>query len=170
MGQRGCAVLYLTPNYCIETRKLYWSCIVRRPCIARPCIEYPLYCRGPCTSEPGRFHDSSQNSYAPCVTAVSCVIVAYYWYPHGGSAQCLPLAPTAVHIRTSEPPRQFEPFHRLVTGFQTGLGQTLFFASKSASAALFWVPPIPSLRQEGPGPAFQPGLPGALQVRCRFLL
>ena len=29
---------------------------------------------------------------------------------HDGS---LPLAPTAVHIRTSGPPRRFEPFHRL---------------------------------------------------------
>ena len=26
----------------------------------------------------------------------------------------LPLAPTAVRMRTSEPPRRFEPFHRLV--------------------------------------------------------
>ena len=29
---------------------------------------------------------------------------------HAGS---VPLVPTAVHIRTSEPPRQFEPFHSL---------------------------------------------------------
>ena len=47
------------------------------------------------------------------------MIVAYYWYPHGGSAQYLPLAPTAFHIRTSEPPRRFEPFHRLEHGFHS---------------------------------------------------
>ena len=42
------------------------------------------------TSEPGRFHDDSQNSRSR-----------------------IGLAPTAVHIRTSEPSRRFEPFHRL---------------------------------------------------------
>ena len=42
------------------------------------------------TSEPGRFHDGSQHSRS--------------WTG---------LAPTAVCIRTSEPPRRFEPFHRL---------------------------------------------------------
>ena len=43
------------------------------------------------TSKPGRFHDGSQNSRS--------------WTG---------LAPMAVHICTSEPPRRFEPFHRLV--------------------------------------------------------
>ena len=42
------------------------------------------------TSVPGRFHDGSQNSRS--------------WTG---------LAPTAVQIRTSEPPRRLEPFHRL---------------------------------------------------------
>ena len=42
------------------------------------------------TSEPGRFHDGSQNSRS-----------------------CTGLAPSAIHVCTSEHPRRFEPSHRL---------------------------------------------------------
>ena len=33
----------------MKRRNLYWSCIVRRPCVVRPCIEFPFYCSAPFT-------------------------------------------------------------------------------------------------------------------------
>ena len=42
-GVRSCIV---RQTIVMKRGNLYWSCIVRRPCIVRPCIEYPVYFSG----------------------------------------------------------------------------------------------------------------------------
>ena len=40
-GARSCIV---REHYALYVSVLCWSCVVRRPCIVRPGVDYPLYC------------------------------------------------------------------------------------------------------------------------------
>ena len=35
-------------NYVVRASVMCWSCVARRPCVVRLCVEIQFYCTGPC--------------------------------------------------------------------------------------------------------------------------
>ena len=87
-GARSCIVRQSIVSKHIN---LYWSWIIRRPCIVQPGIEYPLYCSAPCTLfasgliRPVMFHAMRYHAYTcasqrcqQTTTVAQCCIISYY--------------------------------------------------------------------------------------------